>query len=79
MDQRLIAQASALGLALESNQHLGVDANGDELSRDGPQWRASDTAHGPELLGRELGNVGVVNSPPPRRTPPAPCGSLGAR
>ena len=41
MDQRLIAQAPAPGLALESNQHLGVDANGDELSgdRDRPSSR----------------------------------------
>jgi hypothetical protein len=50
MDERLIAQTLPLGFPLQGSEHMGVDPNGDELAGYGPQWGASNSAHGAELL-----------------------------
>ena len=77
MDQRLIAHAPVIGFALQGGEHLGIDANGDELSGHAPQRRPPDTVHGPELLVGRLGKVGKVNPSRPC-TSPVLCGSAGA-
>ena len=78
MDQRLVAQASPLGFPLQGDEHVRVDANGDELSDRAPQRGASHAAHRSELLIRHLRQVGEVNPAPPH-TPPALSGLLDAR
>ena len=77
MDQRLIAQPPSLRFALQGNEHLRVNSNGDQLPRRTSQRGTSDAAHIPELLVGGLGQVGEVN-PTPSYTPPVPSGSAAA-
>ena len=49
MNQGLVADLEALGLGAESRPHLGVQADGNELSSLATDRRATDTSHRAQL------------------------------
>jgi len=50
MNEGLVADPEALGLGAEAGQDIGIQADGNELSRLGTDRGATDTAHRAQLL-----------------------------
>ena len=78
VDQGLVTQPAPLRLPAHGSQYLGIDPNGDEASGRRPQGGTAHAAHGSELYGGRLGDIGEINPSPPHR-PRAPSGSRAAR
>jgi hypothetical protein len=78
VDEGLVAKPTPLGLTPHGVENVRIDPNGDQSPGGRPQGGPPHAAHRSELCRRSLRDVGEVNPGTPH-TPPAPCGSPGAR
>lgn len=76
VDQHLVTDPSAACFLAEGIEQVWIGADRDQSARCVTERRSPHPSHRPELCGRRVGNVRVVN--PSRRTPRVHAGSPAA-